>query len=139
MAFATSLALTPPDQDVERRRPVWEALSDLFLDTELDDEQHRQIAQAIVASGYSPSEIQAILWDEVFPVVYSNVLDAAGVWTGFDLDWLQQEILSGRHRRSLFVHIVGALPYTPPHIIRQEWQALLPFLPKDFRHDRNAD
>jgi hypothetical protein len=46
--------MTPPDQEVERRRPVWDALSSFFLDTEIDEDQHREIAQTIVSSDYSP-------------------------------------------------------------------------------------
>jgi hypothetical protein len=59
--------MSPPNQDVERRRPVWDALSNFFLDTELDDDQRRHIAQTIIASGDTPSEIQSILWEELLP------------------------------------------------------------------------
>ena len=130
--------MTPPDQEVERRRPVWDALSSFFLDTELDDKQHRDIAQTIVASGYSPSEIQTILWEEVYPVVESNLRNPLGVWQGFDLDWMQQLILSGSHRRTLPMRIAGALPYSPARMVRKEWEELLPFLPEHFRHEHNA-
>lgn len=130
--------MTLPEQDIERRRPVWDALSSFFLDTELDDDQHRHIAQAIVASRYSPSEIQTILWEEVYPVVESNLSSLAGEWAGFDLDWMQQQILSGRHRRTLLMRIAGALPYSPTRMVRQEWQELLPFLPEHFRHEQDA-
>jgi len=130
--------MASPDQEIERRRPVWDALSSFFLDTELDDEQHRDIAQAIVASGYSPSEIHAILWEELYPVVESNLRNQFGVWQGFDLDWMQQQILSGIHRRTLPMWIAGALPYSPARMVRQEWRKLLPFLPEHFRHEHNA-
>ena len=130
--------MTPPDQEVERRRPVWDALSSFFLDTELDDDQHREIAQTIVASGYSPSEIQMILWDEVYPVVESNLRSFAGDWNGFDLDWMQQQILSGPRRRTLSMRLAGVLPYSPARMVRKEWEELLPFLPEHFRHEHNA-
>ena|SRR5688572_26660335 len=124
--------MTPPGQEIERRRPVWDALSSFFLDTELDDEQHQSIAQVIVASGYSPSEIQHILWEEVYPVVESNLRNFAGEWAGFDLDWMQQQILSGLHRRTVPMRIAGALPYSPARMVRKEWEELLPFLPEHF-------
>lgn len=130
--------MTPPDQDIERRRPVWDVLSSFFLDTELADEQHRHIAQTIVSSGYSPSEIQTILWEEIYPVVESNLRSLAGEWAGFDLDWMQQQILSGLHRRTLSMRIAGALPCSPARMVRQEWAELLPFLPEHFRHEHNA-
>jgi hypothetical protein len=131
--------MTSPDQDLKRRRPVWEALSSFFLDTELNDEQHRHIAQAVVDSGYSPSEIQTILWEELYPVVESNLRNPAGEWAGFDLDWMQQQILSGQYRRMMPMRIAGALPYSPARMVRQEWAELLPFLPEHFRHEHNAE
>jgi hypothetical protein len=125
--------MAPPDQEIDRRRPVWDALSSFFLDTEFDDEEHRYIAKAIVASAYSPSEIQAILWDEVYPLVESNLRHPAGVWEGFDLDWMQQQIISGSHRRTVPMRIAAVLPYSPARMVRKRWQELLPFLPEHFR------
>ena len=125
-----------PENEVERRRPVWDALSSFFLDTELDDEQHRHMAQVLVASAYSPSEIQTILWEEVYPVVEANLRSPCGEWAGFDLDWMQQQILSGRYRRTLAMRIAGVLPLSPARMVRQEWNELLPFLPENFRHER---
>jgi hypothetical protein len=125
--------MTPPHQEVERRRPVWQALSAFFLDTDLDDEWHRHIAQVIVASGYSPAEIQTILWDEVYPVLQSNLCNLVGEPAGFDLDWMQQQILSGLHRRTLLMRVAGALPYSSAHMVRKAWDELLPFLPEHFR------
>ena len=130
--------MLPPNQDVERRRPMWDALSSFFLDTELDDDDHRHIAQTIIASGYTPSEVQSILWEEVYPVVECNLRSPAGEWGGFDPDWLQQQILSGLHRRTLPMRMAGALPYSPARMVRKEWEELLPFLPEHFRHDTNV-
>lgn len=127
--------MTPPDQDLERRRPVWDALSCFFLDTELDDLQHQEIAAILVASGYSPPEIQAILWDEVYPVVADHLRCMVGVWEGFDLDWMQGEILSGRHRRTIWTRLSTLFPYSPVWMVREEWKELLPFLPEHLRHD----
>ena len=131
--------MSPPDQEIDRRRPVWDALSIFFLDTEVDDGHRRHIAQVISDSGYSPSEIETILWEEVFPVLQANLRDFFGEWEGFDLDWMQQQILSGPPRRTQFQRVLAALPGSPERMIRQEWQALLPFLPTDFRHHHNAD
>ena len=60
--------LQPPSEDLERRRPAWEALSDLFLDTELQDADLPYIARVIVASGYAEAEVEQILYREVYPV-----------------------------------------------------------------------
>ena len=127
-----------PDQDLERRRPVWEALSSFFLDTELDDDQHRQIAQTIAASGYTPSDIQTILWEELYPVVESNLRNPAGEWAGFDLDWMQQQILAGPRCRTLSMRLARVLPFSPARMVRKEWEELLPFLPEHFKDEAHT-
>lgn len=129
--------MSPPDQEIERRRPVWEALSSFFLDAEFDDEQRRHIAGAIVASAYSPAEVQTILWDEVYPVLKSNLRHPAGEWTGFDLDWLQAQILSAGRRT--VQRAAGALSGSPAPMVRKEWAELLLFLPEQFRRESDAE
>lgn len=127
--------MTPPSQDLERRRPVWEVLSWFFLDSEMDDGDRRRMADTIAASGYTPDEIQHILWEELYPVLRTNLYGGAGVWEGFDLDWMQEQILSGTHRRTLVMRMMGVLPFGPALIIRQEWQQLLPLMPEPFQHE----
>jgi hypothetical protein len=122
--------MLPPEQDLERRRPVWEALADLFLDTELDDRDYRHIADRIVASGYTPAEVHSILWDEVFAAVEINLRQPAGECWGVDADWLQERILNrGKTRRLDRVLSLGG----SKAIVRQEWTKLLHFLPDAFR------
>ncbi len=131
--------MLPPQQDLKRRRPVWEALSDLFLDTELTDEEYRSIAERIVSSGYSPSEIHTILWDEVYPAAECNIRLPAGEWSSFDGDWLQERILSRQHGRTVLERITAALPVIgPASIVRKEWADLLRYLPESFRDENHA-
>ncbi|HWE96382.1 MAG TPA: hypothetical protein VG269_20635 [Tepidisphaeraceae bacterium] len=82
-----------PSKDIERRRPVWSALSDLFLDTELDESALRYIGQKLVDSGYTDDELATILYGEVFPVCIWNLRSVAGEWAEIDADWLQTRIL----------------------------------------------
>jgi hypothetical protein len=79
------------------RRPVWDALSTLFLDTDVSLLREYR-AQVLAASPYSPEEIEGILTREVFPVCRWNLLSIAGEWAGFDLHWLEQRILASRSR-----------------------------------------
>ncbi len=75
-------------------------MSAFFLDTELDEPQLREIAEAFKASGYTESELEDIL-TEIAPLLYTNLciwINVAGVWAGFDLDWIESQILAGRHR-----------------------------------------
>lgn len=89
--------LTPAAADLERRRPVWLAMSELFLDTELDLPALHAIARALRASGYTPQELERILSREVAPILRANTLSVAGEWTGFDPDWLVERILKRQH------------------------------------------
>jgi hypothetical protein len=78
-------------EDIAHRQPVWEALSDLFLDT--DTSLSRQWrTQQLARSPYTLDQLERILVDEVYPVCkYNRML--AGEWIDFDQTWLQQAIL----------------------------------------------
>jgi len=84
--------LTP--EEIERRKPVWFALSELWLDTELSDSDLHHIATKMVDSGYSLNELRVICDSEIAPVVYKNLHTPVGVWSGFDESWLTQQILT---------------------------------------------
>jgi len=81
-----------------RRRPVWEALSAFFLDTELDDAQLRDIANTLRASAYKIAELEDILVTEVAPLLYAHARSVAGAWSGFSAEWIEERIAAGRHR-----------------------------------------
>jgi len=78
----------PPFLDLQSRTPVWEALSEFWLDTELVDYQFDYIARVISASPYSIAEIRAIHDYEVAPAVSANLASVAGEWAGFNSEWL---------------------------------------------------
>lgn len=75
-----------------RRLKVWQALSELFLDTEIDDKTFTHVAQVIMGSRYSPQDIHTILWGEVFPVLEANLRSVAGEWAGWTDDWLLEHL-----------------------------------------------
>ncbi|MGB7328823.1 MAG: hypothetical protein WBD31_28350 [Rubripirellula sp.] len=85
--------------DLESRRPVWEAMSELYLDTELDADDLNRIGRILRSSPYNEAELDCIMFDEVFPVLIPNMWGVAGQWAGFDLDWLQAAILQRQQRR----------------------------------------
>ncbi len=66
--------------EVEAKLPVWVALSDLFLDTELKDDDFRRIAETLKASGYPAVELRRIFADEVAPAFGPNLWSIAGEW-----------------------------------------------------------
>jgi len=93
--------MKPAHEDLEHRRPVWAALSDLFLDTDVSLARSWRVG-ILAASPYSIKELQEILVDEVYPVCRSNLFSPAGEWVGFDPEWLESSIL--RRLRSSFHH-----------------------------------
>jgi len=103
--------------DIESRQPVWEALSELFLDTDTSIARDRR-AGVLASSPYSVDDLERILADEVYPICRWNLLDVVGEWAAFDRVWLRKRILrrvrrphlGGRKRR----RAVQRLP---------EWQA----------------
>ena len=90
--------LAAPEHDLANRRPVWEALSALFLDTDVSTSRDWR-ARQLAASHYTIEHLERILIEEVCPVCQSNLHAVAGVWTGFDAEWLEATILSRRRSR----------------------------------------
>lgn len=68
-----------------RRRPVWEAMSDLFLDTETRWSVPF-VARRCAESGYDDETLERIFWAEVFPEAIDNLLQVAGEWGMLALD-----------------------------------------------------
>jgi hypothetical protein len=85
------MQLKPAFEDIENRSPVWQALSDLFLDTDTSlsrDWRTRELAR----SPYSLEELEEILITEVYPACRANLFSVAGEWAGFDMQWLEGRI-----------------------------------------------
>ena len=76
----------------EERKKVWLALSDLFLDTEQSDTELVQLGAYFAGTSFSMNELKSILLTEVGPVLIGNLFSVAGVWNGFDEEWLVQSI-----------------------------------------------
>lgn len=80
------------DREIERRFPLWDALANLYLDTQSDDFVPL-VVKAAHEGGFSLDEVEDILRWEVRPALYFNLLDVAGQWAGWHSDWLVQRIL----------------------------------------------
>lgn len=93
--------------ELERRKPVWIGLSDLWLDNEIDEEWAKRIAEVIVQSGYSASEIDDIFVYELAPFLGPNHWSVAGEWSGFDPDWVCEEARKRIEKRSLITKIAS--------------------------------
>ena len=85
----------------DERFPVWAALSEFFLDTELNETDYQRIASALVKSGYTVGKLRDILYFEVYPACYLNLLDVAGEWAGFPPDWIMRNIAPRKDKKPL--------------------------------------
>jgi hypothetical protein len=112
--------MNPAAEDVVDRLPVWEALSALFLDTELEPSHFLRISQILVASPYTLDEIETILYDEVYDICIWNLRSVAGEWQGFDRTWLRDAIL--KYQRS-WIKIPHFL-HLGHWMIHEPWQKL---------------
>lgn len=83
-----------PLPDIAQRRPVWIALSDFYLDTELQAADFNYTAKVILKSPYSLEDVKKIDKYELFPLLYSNLLSVAGVWAGFEETWLEEQVIA---------------------------------------------
>lgn len=78
--------------DRDRRRLARRAISELFLDTQLDDGDFSRLRDMLVESRLSVHELDYIYYDELAPILYRNVNTPSGVWSGFDQDSLEERI-----------------------------------------------
>lgn len=110
------------------REEIWLALSDLWLDSELDEPWLRSIAAVLRRSGLSRAELEQIFYYEVAPVVWLNHWVTAGVWGAFDRDWLvagcRRNRMRGRWHRLLCRLLRRPMSYG----CRDEWQQVLTLL-----------
>lgn len=112
--------------EVARRRPVWLAISDLWLDTELQDSDFAHMARVLHESGYDLPRLQGIMEDEVAPVVFRNLLCVAGVWDGFDEDWLFERIETRLRRQTWLGHHLSRLRRRGmTALVRDDWAEVL--------------
>ncbi|MGE8514233.1 MAG: DUF7079 family protein [Chryseobacterium culicis] len=82
------------------RKLVWLALADLYLDTELQEWQFQYITGIFLKSPFNLEKIKKIDQYEVFPVLFSNLLNPAGEWAGFEEKRLVKNIMTWMEFRS---------------------------------------
>lgn len=115
------------DEEIQQRRPVWLALSELWLDTELGDADMERIARVMTLSGLSLEELRRVYLVEVAPVVYLNTWTVAGEWAGFAPDWLEERILFNRRHRWRRIRFWAWFPLTRSwmtHASERQWEKI---------------
>ena len=107
------------EPSLESRLPIWQALSELFLDTEQDEQTWATIAQTLKRYDIGADEAEAILWNEVYPVLSSNLMSIAGEWAGWSDDWLRENLAIRPHTRSKPRFSIVA------RMVAKDWQRVL--------------
>lgn len=119
------------DTEIERRKPVWAALSELWLDTELSHDDLKRIAGVMKKSSYSLPELRDIYLFEVAPVVFGNLFTVAGAWAGFDEEWLLAKAARRARRRSLCLRAfvkIGIGKWIMTWATERHWETLVEML-----------
>lgn len=86
-----------PEEDLENRRVIWDAMHLLWLDTDVDEFYFQDVAIACANSPYSLDELEKIYWSEVYTCMRHNLWGIAGEWQPCESNSLAREILK-RHR-----------------------------------------
>jgi hypothetical protein len=111
--------------NLERRAPVWEALSELFVGKELQDYDYATIAKTLRLSEYSLEELEKVLREEVAPVFGSNLSPlAVPEMEGWGRDAAVKEIQAYLEReRTGLSRVLGRLVTrgTLPDVVIKRW------------------
>ncbi len=109
-----------------RQRMARLAISELFLDTELDQNDFARLRDVLKASRLTVAELDRIYYKELAPMLYGNLDTTAGEWSGFDPEWIEREISKQVGQR--IIEKVPLLNRVWQHWItrttREEWQKL---------------
>lgn len=108
---------------------MWEALSEFFLDTDLDEADYQRIARVVASSPYSVQETEKFLRYELYPVLIWNLRCVAGEWAGFDPVWLREAIEPRLNKRPKF-----RLPLLQWWMIRNHWARVSELVQHERKH-----
>jgi hypothetical protein len=107
-------------EELNTRRPVWSALSSMFLDIDVAIARDWR-AGVLAASPYSTGELEEILITEIYPVCWANLNSGHGERSGFDPAWLESMILQREASGEIFTRLLELARISIPR--SSEWQA----------------
>jgi hypothetical protein len=117
-----------PQPVIAERLPVWTALSELFLDTELMDDDHQRIAAILHQSPYSVAELERILRNEVTPAFGFNLAAVAGEWAGWTDEAVQEIMVKSLRRKPFPAWLTRFVTSFAWKSIQHDWQRILALL-----------
>jgi hypothetical protein len=109
------------DQD---KRQLWIAMSNLWLDTELTDEAIAEIAQVVRESKLGRAELEDVFRFELAPFLGKNHSSLAGVWEGFEPEWVCSEAQKLCGKRRLMDRVKASMGLTT-YAARPAWKRVL--------------
>lgn len=113
------------EESLEKRKQIWVALSELYLDTELQESDFKYVATTFFESSFTFEQIKDIDQYEVFPVLFSNLLVPAGEWAGFNELILFKNIMKWLETRSkLDIFAIRCLYLVYGKINRSYWKRI---------------
>jgi hypothetical protein len=99
------------EDQLQKRKAIRIALSDLYLDTELTNGQLLHIARIFKESGFTLETIKEINYREVGPLLLNNVRSVAGEWAGFNAnelhDMLEKALILRNPRKESLVEKIS--------------------------------
>lgn len=120
-------------EKIMTHKPLWLALSNLFLDTEITDNTRKHIARIVLQSPLTREQVHQVLWLEVFPALCENLRIVTGEWAGFNETWLVNRIinvLSGVEKSRFSFGLISVKQVTS--IIDDEWRRCCTFIRDDY-------
>jgi len=112
--------------ELERRKFVWELISEFYVDNEIQKDEYKSIASKLKATGLSLEELKQIDLYEVYPVVKYNLAPIPSVWTGFNTDWLYSKCIKFYYKRNekwhrFITYLSSRFSYS---IIQHSWEII---------------
>jgi hypothetical protein len=98
-------------------------MSILWLDTELEEEHHLYIAEAVRRSGLSRAELEDVFELELAPFLGPNHLQIAGEWDEFPPDWVCEMAERQRRKSRLWPRFLAKTGLST-YAARPDWESV---------------
>ena len=118
------------ESDIERRAPVWQAMSGLFLDTEISLGDYQALALSLAGSGFSRSELRDIFLHQAAPAFFPNLLVVAGEWQYWSEDEARDIVLKCMRGRQTFPPFYWLRRWFSRRHARAEWEKIMAAWPQ---------
>lgn len=118
------------DAEFANRVPVWRAMSDLFLDTEISAGDYQALALSLAGSGFSQSQLRDIFLDEAAPAFFPNLMVAAGEWQYWSEEDARDIVLKSMRGRRKFPPFHWLRRWLSRRYARAEWEKVMAAWPR---------